>query len=318
MRRRRREVTSTNNNTAMSKGRKEKLGFAENFFLSGTAAAVSKTSAAPIERVKLLVQNQGELLKQGRLDKGYSGIADCVSRTFRNEGVLSFWRGNMASVIRYFPQQALNFAFKDEIQRMFKISKNATYKEKFSKNILSGGCAGSLSLVFVQSIDYTRTRLGVDAKNGGKRQFNGIVDVYVQTIKADGVLGLYRGFWISCACIFIYRGLYFGLFDSLKPIVLGETSSWLNSFLLGWAVTITSGLAAYPIDTIKRRMMMTAGQEVKYSSSLSCLKEVVAREGTVALYRGAGVNIVRGVAGAGVLSGFDKLKQLYMAKRHVL
>jgi hypothetical protein len=60
----------------------------------------------------------------------------CDERNFlfgRNEGALSFWRGNMASVIRYFPQQALNFAFKDEIQRMFKISKNATYKEKFSK-----------------------------------------------------------------------------------------------------------------------------------------------------------------------------------------
>jgi hypothetical protein len=36
----------------------------------------------------------------------------------------------------------------------------------------------------------------------------------------------------------------------------------VNTFLLGWAVTIASGLAAYPIDTIKRRMMMTAGQEV--------------------------------------------------------
>jgi hypothetical protein len=47
--------------------------------------------------------------------------------------VLSFWRGNFASVVRYFPQQALNFAFKDEIQRMFKISKNASYKEKFTK-----------------------------------------------------------------------------------------------------------------------------------------------------------------------------------------
>jgi solute carrier family 25 (adenine nucleotide translocator) protein 4/5/6/31 len=44
---------------------------------------------------------------------------------------------------------------------------------------------------------------------------------------------------------------------------LGESTAWLQSFLLGWAVTITSGLAAYPIDTIKRRMMMTAGQEVR-------------------------------------------------------
>ena len=57
---------------------KPKLGFSENFLLSGTAAALAKTSAAPIERVKLLLQNQGELLKQGRLDRGYSGVRDCV------------------------------------------------------------------------------------------------------------------------------------------------------------------------------------------------------------------------------------------------
>ena len=36
----------------------KKLGFFENFMLSGVAAGVSKTAAAPIERVKLLVQNQ--------------------------------------------------------------------------------------------------------------------------------------------------------------------------------------------------------------------------------------------------------------------
>jgi hypothetical protein len=35
--------------------------------------------------------------------------------------VLSFWRGNLASVLRYFPQQALNFAFKDQIQTGFKV-----------------------------------------------------------------------------------------------------------------------------------------------------------------------------------------------------
>ena len=64
-----------------------------------------------------------------------------------------------------------------------------------------------------------RTRLAVDAKRpGGHRQFSGILDVYVKTIKKDGWRGLYRGFGISCACIFVYRGLYFGLFDSLKPL----------------------------------------------------------------------------------------------------
>ena len=88
------------------------VGFFERFMLSGVADSVSKTVAAPIERVKLLIQNQGELLKQGRLDTKYVGVKDCVVRTLTNEGVSSFWRGNFASVVRYFPQQALNFAFK--------------------------------------------------------------------------------------------------------------------------------------------------------------------------------------------------------------
>jgi len=63
---------------------------------------------------------------------------------------------------------------------------------------------------------------------------------------------------------------------------------------------------------------MTAGQSVKYSSSLACLKEVVRLEGSRALFKGAGVNIIRGVAGAGVLSGFDRLKKVYMSRRDVM
>ena len=85
--------------------------------------------------------------------------------------------------------------------------------------------------------------LPTDAKSStGKRQFNGIVDVYVKTVKSDGVRGLYRGFAVSCVCIFIYRGLYFGLYDTLKPLVLGENAKWIQTFLLGWGVTITAGL----------------------------------------------------------------------------
>ena len=76
-------------------GKGEKLGFAENFMLSGVAAAVSKTAAAPIERVKLLVQNQGEMLKQGTLTEPYKGVLDCTAKTMKNEGLVSFWRGKL-------------------------------------------------------------------------------------------------------------------------------------------------------------------------------------------------------------------------------
>lgn len=292
----------------------KKLTFLENFALSGAAAVVSKTVAAPIERVKLLVQNQAEMLKKGTLAEPYKGIMDCSVKTYNSEGFAAFWRGNMANCIRYFPTQALNFAFKDKIKQAFNIQKTDSNVKKFTKNILSGGFAGSFSLFFVYSLDYCRTRLANDtksAKKGGARQYNGMVDVYKQTIAADGVGGLYRGFVISCVGIFIYRGFYFGLYDTLKPMLLGEQAGLLYSFLLGYAVTVSAGLMSYPIDTIRRRMMMTSGEAVKYNGSMDCFVQIMKNEGFMSLMKGAGANILRGIAGAGVLSGFDQLVQWY-------
>ena len=102
------------------------LNFMEEFALSGIAAVVSKTAAAPIERVKLLVQNQDEMIKQGTLDRPYKGVMDCTARTFANEGLYPFWRGNLANCLRYFPTQALNFAFKGQVKRMFAVKKDAS------------------------------------------------------------------------------------------------------------------------------------------------------------------------------------------------
>merc|ERR1711868_207387 len=136
----------------------QKLNFFKDFMLSGIAAGISKTAAAPIERVKLLVQNQDEMIKQGRLDKPYSGVMDCTKRTLAEEGITPFWRGNLANVIRYFPTQALNFAFKGQIKAIFNVPKDASYATKMSANIASGGFAGSLSLTVVYSLDYARTR----------------------------------------------------------------------------------------------------------------------------------------------------------------
>merc|ERR1739849_52029 len=117
--------------------------------------------------------------------------------------------------------------------------------------------------------------------------------------------GLYRGFSISAVGIFIYCGMYFGLYDTLKPLLLGDDAGVTVSFLLGWFVTVTAGLMSYPIDTVRRRMMMTSGGGAKYKGSIDCFTQVLKNEGFMSLMKGAGANILRGVAGAGVLAGFD-------------
>ena len=298
-------------------------GFLIDFTMGGVSAAVSKTAAAPIERVKLLIQNQDEMLKTGRLAEPYKGIGECFQRVIKEEGFGQLWRGNLANVLRYFPTQALNFAFKDYFKRTFGYDRNKDgYTKWFMGNLASGGAAGACSLLFVYSLDYARTRLANDnksAKKGGERQFNGLVDVYKKTYASDGIAGLYRGFVISCVGIVVYRGLYFGLFDSLKPLVIvgSMKDSFFATFMLGWAVTIGAGLASYPLDTIRRRMMMTSGEATKYRSSIHAFQEIVKKEGTVSLFKGAGANILRAVAGAGVLAGYDKLQMLFLGKTQI-
>jgi len=259
-------------------------------------------------------------LKSGRLDRKYNGIIDCFRRTMGNEGALALWRGNTANVIRYFPTQALNFAFRDTYKSMFAFKKERDgYAKWMMGNLASGGAAGATSLLFVYSLDYARTRLANDAKSagkGGSRQFNGLVDVYKKTLASDGIAGLYRGFGPSVLGIVVYRGLYFGMYDSIKPVLLVGPleGNFLASFLLGWTVTTGAGIASYPLDTIRRRMMMTSGEAVKYSGSMDAARKILAAEGFKSFFKGAGANILRGVAGAGVLSIYDQMQLLMFGK----
>lgn len=133
-----------------------------------------------------------------------------------------------------------------------------------------------------------------------------MVDVYRKIIVFDGVVGLYRGFVIFCVGIIVYRGCYFGFYDILRLIFLGDNVSVLLLFVFGYVVIISVGLVFYFIDIIRRCMMMIFGEVVKYKGLLDCVMVIIKNEGFMSLMKGVGVNILRGVVGVGVFVGFDK------------
>jgi solute carrier family 25 (adenine nucleotide translocator) protein 4/5/6/31 len=294
--------------------------FIINFMMGGVSAAISKTCASPIEVIKMRIQNMDEMLKKGTLDKPYKGIIDCGTRVHHEEGLKALRKGNFTNVLRYFPTQALNFAFKDYFKRLLAYDRNKVgYWKWFAGNLASGGAAGATSLAFVYSLDYARTRLTNDnknAKSGKPKQFNGLVDVFSQTYKKDGIAGLYRGFTISCVGIVIYRGLYFGIFDTVTPsLPTSIRNNFFVNFLTGWVITVAAGLISYPIDTIRRRMMMTSGEAVKYNGSIDCGMYILKNEGIKSFFKGAGANILRGVAGAGVLAIYNQFQIIVFGKK---
>merc|ERR1712142_262515 len=197
------------------------MSFLQDFVAGGISAAVSKTAVAPIERVKLLLQVQA-VSKQISKDMQYKGMVDCFVRIPKEQGFMAFWRGNLANVIRYFPTQALNFAFKDKYKDMFLkgVDKKTQFWRFFAGNLASGGAAGATSLCFVYPLDFARTRLAADVgKAGAGREFNGLGDCLVKIFKSDGVKGLYQGFNVSAQGIIIYRAAYFGFYDTAKGML---------------------------------------------------------------------------------------------------
>jgi len=292
------------------------VSFAKDFIAGGVSAAISKTAVAPIERVKLLLQVQ-HASKQIEESKRYKGIIDAFVRIPKEQGIIAYWRGNLANVIRYFPTQALNFAFKDKYKQIFLggVDKKTQFWRWFVGNLASGGAAGATSLCFVYPLDFARTRLAADiGKSGADRQFNGLGDCLVKVFKSDGIVGLYRGFNVSVQGIIIYRAAYFGFFDTAKGMLPDpKNTPIVISWMIAQVVTTVSGIISYPFDTVRRRMMMQSGlskNERMYKNTIHCWGKIAKTEGPKAFFKGALSNVFRGTGGAFVLVLYDEFKAL--------
>jgi solute carrier family 25 (adenine nucleotide translocator) protein 4/5/6/31 len=300
----------------MGGGLGDPVAFLKDFAAGGISAAISKTAVAPIERVKLLLQVQ-HISKQISADQRYKGMVDCFVRIPKEQGFAAYWRGNLANVIRYFPTQALNFAFKDKYKQVFLggVDKNTQFGRYFVGNLASGGAAGATSLCFVYPLDFARTRLAADTgRAGAEREFSGLGNCLSKIFKTDGIVGLYRGFGVSVQGIIIYRAAYFGFYDTARGMLPDPKNTPIYiSWAIAQVVTTVAGIVSYPFDTVRRRMMMQSGRkktEIIYKSTIHCWSTIAKSEGTSAFFKGAFSNVLRGTGGAFVLVLYDEIKKV--------
>jgi len=290
--------------------------FLINFLAGGVSGAVAKTCTAPIERVKLLIQTQDANPKiiSGEVAR-YTGIVDCFTRVSSEQGIKAFWRGNLTNIIRYFPTQAFNFAFKDSIKALFpKADKHTEFGKFFLINMASGGLAGAGSLCIVYPLDYARTRLASDVGTG-KAQFDGLLDCIKKTVASGGIGSLYNGIGVSVVGIIPYRGVYFGLFDTAtgyNPYQKSESNVLraASKFACAQFSAISAGYASYPFDTVRRRLQMQSEKpesEWVYKGTADCFGKIIKDEGAGALFKGAGANALRTVGAALVLVLYSEI-----------
>lgn len=307
---------NNNNVSLLTKLSVRMTDFISSFLAGAVSAAVANTFAAPLTtaKVRMHVNPKIDISTGGQnLARRSTEIIDCVTYIAREQGIKAFWHGNLTNIIRYSPSHGFSFAFKDGIKSLL-FPDADKYTDDFGKlfiiNIVSGGLAGATSPLIIYPLDYARTRLASDAVVRTKAQFNGLVDCMKQTVITGGIRSLYTGYGISVLGNIPYRGVYFGLFDTLSeynPFQKDDESNTkrvISKFVCAQISAIAAGYTSYPFDTIRRRLQMQSGENrwqraieqqrlvhYYYSGIYDCFTKIIKNEGTSALFKGSGVNV---------------------------
>ena len=252
------------------------------------SGGVGKTCTSPLEVVRMRVMVGG----------GEVGLAQVVREIWSKGRVRGFFAGNLADVVRVAPQKAVQLAAFENFKRLLGRADPET--GEVATGAAGAFCAGALAGVVSTAVCYpletVRTRMGVDPG-----AYRGILDCVRQlALSSGGVRTLYGGIGASMTGVIPYAALNLGTYDTLQRgyrLYTGEDK--VPKEVCGLCGAVAGPLAAtatFPLEVVRRRMMMGAG----YSSVLEALRVIWATEGGQALFRGCGLSWLKLAPSAGI------------------
>jgi solute carrier family 25 phosphate transporter 23/24/25/41 len=263
------------------------------FLAGGLAGAISRSTVAPLERIKILFQTQGHPPK-------YVGIGQALSVIWKEEGLRGYFKGNGANVLRIFPSSAIHFATYEHYKNMLFGDRQDLRPEE---RLLAGAMAGTTGQVVCYPLEFMRARLSVQTS----KVYNGIFDGFRKVIKQEGFFALYRGLWPSLVGVVPYVGIDFAVYEHLKGLVPKnkDGSVWWGYFLAcGGTAGAVAQTVAYPLDLVRRRIQVqgftgaTSGggggvNTRHYTGMIDAFVKIYKYEGIRGFYQGLWPNYVK-------------------------
>ncbi|XP_067931881.1 putative tricarboxylate transport protein, mitochondrial [Watersipora subatra] len=126
--------------------------------------------------------------------------------------------------------------------------------QKSLKGIVAGGLTGGIEICITFPTEFVKTQLQLDQKTGATRKYSGIVDCVRQTVRAHGVLGLYRGLTVLLYGSIPKSAVRFGSFEEFKKRSVDHTGnlSSQKKLLCGLGAGVCEAIfAVTPMETIK-------------------------------------------------------------------
>ena len=210
------------------------------FVSGGVAGLVSRTTTAPLDRIKVLMQaNQKE-----------TSFLMTVRKIFKNESILAFYKGNGANVLKIMPETSLKFFSYDAIKKFF--CENPK-DPRFIESLASGAVAGVISQLCIYPLEITKTRLALSSK----KTYSGIFDCMRKITKHEGFFSLYKGMGASMMGVIPYSSVDLALFFFMKNFYIkkyNDEPNIGNLLLFGALSGMTAQFVAYPFALVRTRL----------------------------------------------------------------
>ncbi|CAH1795269.1 unnamed protein product, partial [Owenia fusiformis] len=302
--------------------RKSTETIVKTFVAGGLAGICAKTTVAPFDRVKILLQAHNQHYK-------HLGVLSTIKGVSVKEGLVGLYKGNGAQMVRIFPYAAIQFMTYEQYKKILKERYKFT-KRPHLPNLIAGSCGGMTAVLITYPLDIIRARLAFQVT--GEHMYVGIIHAAKTIFTCEGGLrALYKGIWPTMLGMALYAGPSFYGFDTLKSICLerfpetcGTTTAGHNGpiHLTVPAKVLCGGFAgafaqtiAYPLDVVRRRMqlaiMLPDAHKFRtmHETLTIVLKEHGIRRG---LYRGLSVNYIRVIPMVSMsFTSYELFKQIF-------
>ena len=186
------------------------------YLVAGSIAGiVSRTFIAPIERVKILYQITTHATSSR------TGYLHLIPEIYQTEGVLAFWRGNTAAVIRVVPYMSITFLSYEQ----YKAALTAVGFSSNPCNLLAGSGAGMTAVMTTYPLDLVRARLAKQDVGVKSLKYRNMWDALVNIPREEGrqtgdgkirIAALYRGLFATMIGEAPYAGLKFCMYEAMK------------------------------------------------------------------------------------------------------
>ncbi|GMH35996.1 hypothetical protein BSKO_03864 [Bryopsis sp. KO-2023] len=294
----------------------------------GLAGGISRTAVAPLERLKIVLQVQGN-------EKVYTGVWQGLVKMAKSEGVRGLMKGNGTNCIRIIPNSAVKFLTYEKFKQYlsaYKKDQIGDGKLTPGLRLLAGAGAGIVGMTSTYPLDMVRGRLTV--QEGTSAQYRGIAHAATDIFKKEGLLAFYRGWLPSVIGVVPYAGLNFGVYETSKVFLLNyhgvsEEADLGTVEMLGCGALagLCGQTMAYPFDVARRRLQVSGwqgaaqlhgdsvGHAVAYKGMVDCFKRTVQEEGVQALFKGLWPNYLKVIPSIAIMFVcYEKIKSLVGAK----